>query len=237
MKISTSKLPPLPQPPNGGRGRLETEVTYTGPDMIETRLGSIPSDYESWTGWAHRERVYFRGDHREASNPYGRSQTIWRPQPTYNEDGAPRMKDVTRTIIAEPKSRLTNPLLWGAGGAALGGLAGTLVGFAAGFSPGVGATVGAGLGALGGGALGYRDAETDRVRLEWQESNVTEKELSGYIHDVSEDRRYVCHGYGKDRHCRWEVDDYEHDFTPIIEHTVVGTYHQPVVVHYKEEVS
>jgi hypothetical protein len=72
------------------------------------------------------------------------------------------------------------------------------------------------------------------VRLEWQETNITEKELTGYIHDVDEDTRYVCHGFGKDRQCRWEVDDYEHTFSPIVEEKTVGTYFRPVVVHFKE---
>lgn len=229
-----SQLPKLPEVPNNGKGRLEVDITYQAPDQIETRLGSIPEDYESWTGWERRDHIYFRGDHREASNPYGRSDSIWRPQPTYNEDGTPRLKEVTRTIVAEPKSTVTNPLMYGLGGAAVGGLLGAVVGMAAGFSPGLGAGIGAGVGAIGGGVYGYRDAETDRVRLEWQETNITEKELEGYIHDVDEDRRYVCRGHGRDRHCRWEVDDYEHEFTPIISKDVVGTYHRPVVVHYKD---
>lgn len=234
MKISSTKLPTLPQVPNNGRGRLETDITFTGPDMVETRLGSIPADYESWTGWERRETVYFRGDNKEASNPYGRSQVIWRPQPTYNSDGSPRTKDITQTIVAQPKSEITTPLIWGAGGAVVGGLVGAVIGVATGTDAGLGAVLGASAGAVGGGIWGYHDANTDRVRLEWQETNITEKELVGYVHDVDEDRRYVCHGYGENRHCRWETDDYEHEFTPIIETQTVGTYHRPVVVHYKE---
>lgn len=234
MKIATTKLPSLPQPPNNGKGRLEVDITYAAPDQVETRLGSIPADYESWTGWEHTERIYFRNDHKEASNPYGRSQNIWRRQPTYNSDGSPRMKDTTRTIVAQPKSEITTPLIWGAGGGLVGGIVGAVVGLATGTSPGTSAVIGAGLGAVGGGVFGYNDANTDRVRLEWQETNITEKDLVGYIHDVNEDRRYVCHGRGDNRHCRWETDDYEHDFRPLIEHTTVGTYHRPVVVHYKD---
>lgn len=234
MNITTSRLPKLPQVPNDGKGRLEVDIPYTGPDTVETRLGSIPADYESWSGWEHRERVYFHGDYKEAENPYGRSTSIWRPQPTYNQDGTPRMIAKSAHIVAEPKSTVTNPLKWGAGGAAIGGLAGLVVGALAGLDVGTSAAVGAGVGALAGGAYGYRDADTDRVRLEWQETNITDKELVGYIHDVAEDRRYVCHGHGRNRHCRWETDDYEHDFTPIIEKTAVGTYFEPVVVHYKE---
>lgn len=234
MNIASSKLPPLPKVPNNGKGRLVADISYTGPDTVETRLGSIPADYESWTGWEHRERIYFRDGNREASNPYGRSVDIWRAQPTYNSDGTPRTKETVDTIVAEPKSTLTHPLLWGAGGAVIGGLAGAVVGLAAGFSPGVGASAGAALGGIAGGAYGYRDADTDRVRLEWQETNINDHELVGYIHDVDEDRRYVCNGYGKDRHCHWETDDYEHDFTPLIEKRAVGTYFKPVVVHYKE---
>ena len=234
MNISTSKLPPLPKVPNNGKGRLEAAIDYTGPQMVETRLGSIPADYESWTGWERTERIYFRGEHKEAENPYGRSVPVWRPQPTYNQDGSPRMIDKTEQIVAEPKSTVTNPLIWGAGGAAAGGLVGLVAGAVGGFDIGLSAGLGAGAGALAGALLGFRDAETDRVRLEWQETNVTEKDLVGYIHDVDEDQGYVCDGFGDDRRCRWETDDYEHEFRPIIEETTVGTYWRPVVVHYKE---
>lgn len=242
MNISSTKmsatraanLPTLPEVPNNGKGRLETDISYTGPDTVETRLGSIPADYESWSGWTTHERIYFRNDDKEASNPYGRSVDIWRSQPTYNADGTPRMIESVEHIVAEPKSTVLHPLLWGAGGAALGGIAGAAAGLLAGFNPGIGASVGAGIGAVAGGVLGYRDADTDRVRLEWQETNLPEHDLVGYEHDVREDRRYVCHGYGRDRHCRWETEDYEHDYTPIVDTRSVGTYFRPVVVHYKD---
>ena len=135
------------------------DLTYQAPDTVETRLGSIPADYESWTGWERTERIYFRDGHKEASNPYGRSQAIWRAQPTYNQDGSARLKEVTRTIVAEPKSELTTPLLWGAGA----GVAGGVIGLATGTDPGLGAVIGAGLGAVAGGVYGYHDANTDRV--------------------------------------------------------------------------
>lgn len=234
MNIATTKLPPLPQPPNGGRGSLKVDIDYSKADTVETRLGSIPADYDSWSGWEGRERIYFRDGNKEASNRYGRSVNIWRAQPTYNPDGSPRMKDVTETIVAKPKSSVTTPILWGAAGAAVGGLVGAIVGGLSGFSPGLSASVGAGLGVLGGGAFGYNDAQTDRVKLEWKETNITEKDLQGYIHDVDEERRYVCRGSGEDRRCRWEHDGYEHDFSPIVDRKVVGTYHRPVVVHYKD---
>lgn len=234
MNIVSTKLPPLPQVPDGGRGRLKVDIDYIGPATVETRLGSIPADYDSYSGWAGSERVYFRDHHREASNPYGRSVDIWRAQPTYNPDGTPRRVPVTETVVAEPKSPLTTPLKWGAVGAAGGGLAGALLGFATGLGPAMGAALGAGVGATAGGIYGYRDAETDRVRLEWQETNITEKDLVGYLHEVTEDRRQVCYGHGKDRHCRWETEDYEHEFTPLIQERTVGTYHRPIVVHFKE---
>ena len=83
--------------------------------------------------------------------------------------------------------------------------------------------------------MGLAEAKADRVRLEWQEVAVTEKELTGYIYEVDEDEEYVCTGFGDDQECHWETDDYEHEFTPIVEHTTVGKYYRPVVVHYNEE--
>lgn len=234
LSLRGANLPPLPQVPDSGKGRLVADITYTGPDTVETRLGSIPADYDSWSGWSSHERIYFRNDNKEASNPYGRSVDIWRAQPTYNPDGTPRMSEKVETIVAEPKSTVTHPLMWGGGGALVGGIAGAVTGLLAGFNPGIGASVGAGIGALAGGVYGYRDADTDRVRLEWQQTNLPEHDLLGYDHDVREDRRYVCHGHGRDRHCRWETEDYEHRYSPIIETRTVGTYYRPVVVHYKD---
>lgn len=202
--------------------------------MVETRLGSIPADFETYSGWEKRERIYFRGDHREAENRYGRSRSIWRPQPTYNKDGSVKKSTFTETVIAEPKGEVGTAFKRGAVGALLGAGVGALVGGFGFGNFGAGAAVGGALGGAAGAVIGHSEAKADRVRLEWQEVAVTEKELVGYIYEVEEDEEYVCRGFGDDRDCRWETDDYEHEFSPIIEKTRVGHYYKPVVVHYTE---
>ena len=147
MNISSTKLPKLPQPPNNGRGRLEVDINYDKADMVETRLGSIPADYDSWSGWEGRERIYFRGQEKEASNPYGYSVNIWREQPLYNSDGTPRLKNVTETIVAEPKGELGTAAKWGA--------------------------IGAGIGAAAGGGRGSRHGARSRTRSRWRSHSRT----------------------------------------------------------------
>lgn len=63
----------LSQPPNGGKERLETDITFTGSDMVETHLGSIPADYEIYSGREKRELISFRGDRRVEGNPPSRN--------------------------------------------------------------------------------------------------------------------------------------------------------------------
>ena len=236
MNIQTSvRLPQLPTVPNGGKGKLEVDIPYQAPDTVETRLGSIPRGFDTSYGYTKRERIYFENGYKEASNRYGSSVDVWRAQPTYNADGSAKLKGVTEHIVAQPKSKVTTPLLWGLGGAAGGAALGAVAGLIGSFSPGLGAAIGAGVAGVAVGALGYRDAVTDRVKLEWQETPIVDHDLKGYNYRVTEDTREECTGTGKDRRCRTVTDDYEHRFSPIIDEKIVGTYHKPVVVHYKEK--
>jgi hypothetical protein len=233
LKLST--LPTLPTVPNGGKGRLEVDIPFQAPDTVETRLGSIPGNYETSYGYTKSETIRFEEGQKEATNRYGSSVEVWRAQPTYNADGSAKLKDASEHLVAEPKSKVTTPLFWGLGGAAGGAAVGAIVGLVANFHPGLGAAVGATVAGLAVGALGYRDADTDRVKLEWQETNIVDHNLTGYHYRVTEDTKEVCHGVGKDRRCHTETDDYEHRFSALIDEKIVGTYHQPVVVHYKEK--
>jgi hypothetical protein len=200
-----------------GQG-FSTTVTYQRPDTIKTRLGSIPADYETSSGWEKVERIYFQDDHREAANPYGRSQEIWRNQPTYSPDGQPKMSEVSETIVGQPHSKAKYGLAWGAAGAALGGIVGAILG-------------NAGAGAMAGGAAlglaGVAYAAGDKVRLEWQETPIQEHTLIGYRYEVDEDTSTDSDG-------NTTTDDYEHEFRPILESKTVGQYQQPVVVHYRD---
>lgn len=238
MNIQTGlkvQLPQLPSVPDGGKGRLEVDIPHQAPDTVETRLGSIPSDFRSSYRGGYSETVTFQDGHKEAANRYGSSDEVWRAQPTYNVDGSAKLKNTTTHLVAEPKSKVTTPILWGLGGALGGGLAGAIVGLIGNFHPGVGAAVGAGVAAVGVGALGYRNAAQDRVRLEWQETNIIDHDLRGYSLSVRELTKEECHGIGKDRRCHTVNDGYRHSFSPVINEKVVGTYFEPVVVHYAEK--
>ena len=229
------QLPQLPSVPNGGRGRLEVDIPYQAPDTVETRLGSIPSGYRTSSRGGPSGTTSFEEGNKEAANRYGSSDEVWRAQPTYNADGSAKLKAATEHLVAEPKSKVTTPLLWGLGGALGGGLAGAVVGLIGNFHPGIGVAVGAGVAALATGTLGYRNAAQDRVKLEWQETNIVEYNLTGYHHSISEITKEECSGFGKDRRCRTVNDGYRHRFSAVTDDKVVGTYFQPMVVHYNEK--
>ena len=225
MKVQ--QLPTLPQVPNNGKGRLEVAIDFTGPQTVETRLGRIPRDYETSSGRERVEDIYFPANQaKEASNPYGRSREIWKPIPLLESDGSPKMGPQTADLVAQPKSKIGTTLKWGLPAAALGGFAGFMAGILAG-APGTGAAIGASLLGGAGALLGYSDAATDRVKLEWQQTPIQDFNLVGYRLEVDEDED--CDSDGKN--CS---SDYEHEFRPLLETKELGTYFKPVVVHYKE---
>ncbi len=223
MKIAN--LPPLPQAPNGGQSAFSAEVKYTGPDTIDTRLGSIPRNYDTGSGTTKHEDIYFQDGNKEAANPRGGSSEVWRPQPQLAPDGAPKMKEIQETLTATPKSKLLNTLGFGVGF----GLAGGFVGVVGAIFSGQGAVIPAvaGTAAVVGGALGYLHAAGDRVKLEWQETPIVEHNLVGYHHRCTEDET-------KDSDGHVTSSEYEHRYTPLFDNKQLGSYYKPVVVHYRD---
>jgi hypothetical protein len=236
MRIQSTRpiaLPKLPEIPAKGRGTHVTEpVDYTAPDTVETRLGSIPKNYETGTGSSRSTRsISFENGVKEAANKYGRSRDIWRPQPTFTQDGQVKMKQVTESIEVEYRNPLAEGIGKGLLGAGLVGFFGLWAGTVASIFSGrpepmlLGGVGGALTGGLIAGVGSYRDAAAESVHLEWQKTDVAEYDLSGYTYRIDEDED--CTGTGDDRRCD---SDYEHIFRPIVGQTSHGEYYRPVVV-------
>lgn len=223
MKIAN--LPPLPQAPNGGKTAFTATVKYTGPDTVDTRLGSIPADYSTGTGYTKTETILFKDGVKEAANPRGRSDEIWRPQPQLDADGTPRMKPIEETLTATPRSKLLNTLGFGAAFGAAGGF----IGVVGAILTGEGAVIPAvaGTAAVLGGALGFARAAGDRVKLEYQETPILDYNLVGYQHRSTEDET-------KDSDGNVTSSEYDHTFRPVFDNKQLGTYYKPVVVHYRD---
>lgn len=228
-----TSLPRLPKVPPKGKGTHVTEpVDYTGPDTVETRLGSIPKNYETGTGSRRSTRsILFENDNKEASNKYGRSVDIWRPQPVFGADGRVRMKSISEPIEVKYRNPLAEGIGKGLVGAGLVGFFGLWGGTVAAIFSGrpepmlIGGLGGALAGGLIGGVGAYRDAASETVHLEWQKTDIAEHDLKGYTYRVDEDED--CTGTGDDRRCD---TDYEHIFRPIVDTTKHGEYYRPVVV-------
>lgn len=240
MNIQSTKplsLPPLPKVPAKGTGTVVTEpIDYVAPKTVETRLGSIPKNYESGTGSSRSTReVLFQTGEKEAANPRGRSVDVWRPQPQFDASGEVIMEQVSQPLTVKYRHPAAEAAVKGAVGAGIVGFLGLWVGTVTSILTGrpepllIGGLGGAAVGGLVGGVSAYRDAASDRVRLEWQKTDIAEHELKGYSYRVDEDRD--CTGFGDDRKCD---TDYEHIYRPIIAETKHGEYYKPTVVHYKE---
>lgn len=228
-------LPTLPQIPPSGRGSFVTEpIDYSEPETVETRLGSIPRNYETSSGSSRStSSVLFEGE-KEAANPRGRATDVWRPQPMQDQDGQVRMREVSKPVTVDYRNPLAEGIGKGLLGAGIAGFFGAWGGMVVSILSGsplplaVGALGGASVGGLVLGASAYRDASSEQVHLEWQKTDINEHELKGYTYRVREDE--TCTGTGDDRRCD---SDYEHIFQPIIQETKLGEYYRPVVVRSK----
>lgn len=241
VNIKTTKplsLPQLPKIPARGSGTLVTDpIDYVAPRTVETRLGSIPKNFETSSGSGRSTReILFQTDEKEAANPRGRSVDIWRPQPQFDQAGEVIMDEVSKPVTVEYRNPAAEAIVKGAVGAGIAGFLGFWVGTVTSILTArpepmlVGGLGGAALGGLVGGVSAYRDAASDRVKLEWQKTDISEHELKGYTYRVDEDED--CTGFGNDRDCD---TDYEHIYRPIVESTKHGEYYKPVVVRYKEK--
>ena len=242
MKIQSTQskvhsLPKLPEVPERGTGTIVTEpIDFVTPKTVETRLGSIPRNFETGTGSSRSTRkIYFETDEKEAQNRYGRSKDIWRAQPVLDQADQVQMEEVSEPITVKYRNPLAEGLVKGAIGAGFGGFFGLWGGIMLGAFTGsskimlMGGLGGAALGGLGVGLSSYHDAASEKVKLEWVKTDINEHDLKGYTYRVDEDED--CTGTGTDRRCD---SDYEHIYRPIIATTKHGEYYKPSVVRYKD---
>lgn len=231
MRISGS-LPPLPEVPDNGRGRVVVDVDYRPPVLVDTKLGEIPRDYHSYS--SHVPQHYTDCDEGQCHTG---GREIWRAIPRLDSSGNPQFTNVTKHIDAAPASALVQGASWGAIGAVAGAGAGTLVGLFTGLPLGLCVAAGASGVAVAGAALGAYQASRDRIRLEWQEKPVQDLQLEGYYHTVSEETRQDCHyeyWNGQSHYvCHTVHDGWNHRHRPDVQGTTLDTYWEPVVVHYR----
>lgn len=238
MNIQTSKpsLPKLPSVPAQGRGTVVTEpIDFVAPQTVDTRLGSIPKDYETGSGRRRSTReVYFENGSKDAENRYGRSKEVWRKQPLFDGDGQVKMEQVSEPVTVEYRNPTAEALGKGLLGAGLVGFLGLWAGTVASILSGrpepmiIGGLGGAAVGGLATGVSAYKDASSERVSLEWRKTDIVEHDLQGYTYRVREDED--CTGTGTDRRCD---SDYEHIHRPLIAETKHGDYWKPTVIRTK----
>lgn len=229
MKIESKGLvnqltAPRPEPVN-------EKVSFEEESLQSRYLGSIPSDY--WSPW-----MGFGGYHH-APGGVGYGYPIHRNTPIYEPDGKPRVDVVDKQIKANAYSPVLFGALGAAGGAAVGAGIGALVGHFASISKalpmGVAGTLLAGAGGL---ALAHY-AANDRVRLEWREFPIHEKELEGYWESVTPHYETRCttvsDGNGKShQECHQVQNGWNHTFSPDVRYWQVGSYVGPQVVHFQQ---
>lgn len=223
MKIQSAPLPTLPQVPNG-KGPLEVTIDYVGPARQDTNLGQIPKDFYTSSGHSHANHVQFPN----AQSPIQNGREIVRPQPILGADGAPQMVASSKQIKARADSALKHGIV----GALIGAGAGLFLGAFPAILSGSGAVWGGAIGggALLGGGIGALGVANDRVRLEWREQPILNHRLRGYSERVSEDTRTVKDTFGNGTH--QVTDGYWHRHTPDVGAKSLGTYMEPMVVHY-----
>lgn len=205
---------------------IQTDIPYTGPVLVRTKLGEMPQDYYSSSGYI---------DHRDVSCGNGAcsrgGQEVWRGQPTYNADGSAITAPMVKHIDEHSQSPLVHGLVGGAIGGGVAGFFGFMGGLLAG-APLAGAGLGAAVGATLTGSVSALLASRDRIRLEWQEHPIQDLTMTGYEHYTRERTKEECTGFGKDRHCHTVNDGYDHRFSPKLDARSVGTFWEPEVVHF-----
>ena len=211
---------------------VNEKVTFENESLQSRNLGNIPNDYWSPFG--------FMGGYTHAPGGVSYGRPIYRDTPIYEPDGQPRVDVTTQQIKAQAYSVPLFAALGAAGGGGLAYGAGLLLSHFTGLPAGLTAGVAAGVGAAAGGIglAGY--AAGDRVRLEWREFDIREKELVGYYESVSPHYEQHCHtetdSEGKShQECETVQNGWNHNFSPDVRYWKVGSYVGPQVVHYQEK--
>lgn len=211
--MSTSPVPPRPQPIVVPPGARSVSVAYTGPVLEDKVIGQVPSD---------------------SFSPFmvdlglGGEDDVVRPQPQM-KDGAPVMAEQVAQLDLKPYSQVGRAFSRGAIGAVIGGIVGAVVGYFAGdlatFAAG-----GATLGATAGGAWGAHSVKDDSVTTDWQLSPVVRHKLDGYSHTPVAQTTTDSKG-------NVTTTGYWHYYSPDVELEKVGDHKfwEPVVNHSSDQ--
>lgn len=233
----TKKSPPketkqtdIPKEPGK---ELDVTVTHETERLQSRYLGSIPSDYWSYSAFGSGYTSCGPG----GCNTGGRS--IYRNTPVYEPDGEPRVDTVTRRIQASPYSVPLFALGGAAGGGALGFGLGMLASHLTGLPQGITSGVAAGVVGLAGGFAAGNYAAGDNVRLEWREYGIQEKRLDGYTEYVTPHYETRCETTtdsdgNSTTECETYQNGWDHSFTPDVSAWAVGSYVGPKVVHFQK---
>ncbi len=210
---------------------VDEKVTYEDAALQSKYLGSIPHDY--WSPFA------FSSGYTHCQGGLSSGYPVYRDTPLYEPDGKPRLDVVDRRIHAHAYSVPLFGAMGAAGGGGLGYGLGLLLSHFTGLPAGLTAGLSAGVGATAGGIglAGY--AAGDRVRLEWREMPIREKELEGYWETVTPHYEQRCHtttdSDGKSKtECETVQNGWNHSFSPDVRYWQVGSFEGPQVVHYQE---
>lgn len=223
MKIQAAPLPSLPKVPHA-RGPLEVDIDYTGPVRQDTHLGQIPKDFYTYSGYTQHNHT----DFPNAQSPITDGVSVVRPQPVLGcrrqaangshqqaHQGSGRFRPQARRHRS-PDRRWPR----------------TVRRRFSGHPYRLGRRLGGSHRRLG--HRRWRDRRlsvaNDRVRLEWREQPILNYRLRGYDERVSEDSHSEKDTFGNGSHS--VTDGYWHRFTPDLGAKSLGTYMEPMVVHY-----
>lgn len=211
---------------------VDEKVHYEKEALQSRNLGYIPHDH-----WSPFPGL---GGYQHAPGGIGHGRAIVRDTPLYEPDGAARVNVVQEHIKAQAYSVPLFGALGAVGGGGLAYGAGLVLSHLSGLPSGLTSGVAAGLGAVAGGLglAGY--AAGDRVRLEWREQDIREKELIGYYKTVTPHYEQRCRtttdGDGKSKtECETVQNGWNHSYSPDVRYWKVGSFIAPAVVHYQEE--
>lgn len=206
--------------------------SYDRPVTNRERLGGVPRDHYE----ASRLPRHGLGKVDRRPGAEGGPVDVYRDVPLYDENGEPRMENVTVTLTEEayePKRR-------GLGCGFVGAVAGAL-GAATLLAAGpVGIAVAAGVGALAGKALGNSTAEGDEVQEVWEDRTIVHPHMEGhteYTIPVPDFERRCSVDENGERDCSVEITGirgYYHHHRPDIREDEVGSYTEPTLQHTRK---
>lgn len=207
-------------------------VSYQGPDLASTRLGSIPKDWRQRHDEGTPPEVGVEVVPCKESCELG-TEPVVRDQPTYDGAGNVVMKETREVLEGRPYSPLLTGTLAGLASGALAAAAGAAL--ANGLVPGTEASAAALGGILGAGLMGITAAGAvagDRLAVKERAEPIRHFTMTGYKHLTEPDVVCLDDGLGN----AWcSLEGWNHTYHPILETKEVGGFQRPFLAHSVEE--